>query len=114
MTTKNDRAAKIAALNDAFRTTLSPATGRVVCTSGVSANGPEFVAKALAAVKSFDGFTVDNDSHQERDFGSFDIKGEKLFWKIDYYCQRMKFGSQDPADPNQTTRVLTLMLAEEY
>jgi hypothetical protein len=33
---------------------------------------------------AFDTFTNDNDPHRERDFGSFDLDGEKLFWKIDY------------------------------
>ena len=50
----------------------------------------------------------------EHDFGSFTVGEEQLFWKIDYYDLSLEFGSNDPADPSQTKRVLTIMLAEEY
>ena len=50
----------------------------------------------------------------EHDFGSFTLAGRKFFWKIDAYDIEMQFGSPDPADPAKTTRVLTIMLAEEY
>jgi Protein of unknown function (DUF3768) len=54
----------------------------------------------------------------EHDFGAFtfDHEGESLriFWKIDYYAPDLLHGSEDPADPAQTIRVLTIMLAEEY
>jgi Protein of unknown function (DUF3768) len=59
-------------------------------------------------------FIEDNDPHGEHDFGSFEIEGRKLFFKIDYYDKDMRFGSEDPSDPSKTARVLTLMLAEEY
>ena len=52
-------------------------------------------------------------AHGELDFGSFTQQGRKLFWKIDTYDAACEFGSEDPADPTKTTRVLTIMLAEE-
>jgi hypothetical protein len=113
MTSNSERAQRIAALNDAFRKG-SPAGGRVFMTAGVDAKGPAFVAAALAKVRSFDAFTADNDPHGEHDFGSFEIAGRKFFWKIDYYDCSLKYGSEDPSDPDRTTRVLTIMLAEEY
>jgi Protein of unknown function (DUF3768) len=67
-----------------------------------------------AVVQSFKDFTEDNDPHGEHDFGSFEYAGERCFWKIDYYDKAMEYGSDDPADPAKTTRVLTIMLAEEY
>jgi hypothetical protein len=51
----------------------------------VNGKGAEFVSKALAKVIAFDDFTADNDPHKEHDFGSFELDGEKLFWKIDLY-----------------------------
>ena len=37
-----------------------------------------------------------------------------VFWKIDAYDRTLEFGSDDPADPSVTRRVLTIMLASEY
>ena len=71
-------------------------------------------SKVLAEVQTFDAFTADNDPHDEHDFGSFEVDACKVFWKIDYYDAAMVFGSEDPADPTKTTRVLTIMLASEY
>ena len=62
MTSRDQRAAKIAALNDAFRQNRG-GSGRQVMTAGIHAEGPEFVMKALAAVATFDAFTADNDSY---------------------------------------------------
>ena len=42
------------------------------------------------------------------------IEGARFFWKIDYYDRELKYGSENPADPEQTARVLTIMRAEEY
>ena len=59
-------------------------------------------------------FTEDNDPHGEHDFGSFEMAGEKFFWKIDYFDLDLKFHSPDAANPDLTHRVLTIMLASEY
>ena len=65
-------------------------------------------------MQSFNAFTPDNDPHGEHDFGSVEHAGLKVFFKIDYYDKTLSAGSEDPSDPAQTTRVMTLMLAQEY
>ena len=76
---------------------------------------PDMVkAKALQLVRVFDYFNEDNDPHGEHDFGSFELANFTFFWKIDYYDKDCQFGSEDPANPVKTTRVLTIMLAREY
>jgi hypothetical protein len=107
-----DRIARIRNLNDAFRRTFFG--GRVMLTCGVAGLPDMVKAKALLLVASFDQFTEGNDPFGEHDFGSFELADRTFFWKIDYYDQRCKFGSEDPADPERTTRVLTIMLASEY
>jgi hypothetical protein len=107
-----DRIARIRNLNDAFRRTFFG--GRVMLTCGVAGLPDMVKAKALLLVASFDQFTEGNDPLGEHDFGSFVLADRTLFWKIDYYDRQCKFGSEDPADPERTTRVLTIMLASEY
>ncbi len=41
-------------------------------------------------------------------------RGEKVFFKIDYYDNKLELGSEDPADDSVTTRVMTVMFAHEY
>ncbi len=103
---------RIRGLNDKLRQTFRG--GRVVQTRGMAMLAPELLARIYERVRTFDSFSPDNDPHGEHDFGSFDIENQRVMWKIDYYDREMQGGSNDPADPAQTTRVLTLMLAEEY
>ena len=107
-----DKVARIRELNDAFRKTF--AGGKVVMTASVAALPDMVTAHALVEVTRFDNFTPENDPHGEHDFGNFKLVGRRFYWKIDLYNSAMDGGSEDPADPDQTTRVLTLMLAEDY
>jgi len=107
-----NRSDHIRVLNDNFRTTF--VGGQVFMTSGVAALPLDEKARVLIKVQTFESFDADNDPHGEHDFGVIEVGEETLFWKIDYYAKNMLFGSEDPADPEKTTRVLTIMLAEEY
>jgi len=103
---------RIRALNDAFRTTLQG--GKFVVTATIKTLPLSVQLAAFKALKDFSTFPEDDDPENEHDFGSFEIAGETFFWKIDYYDLSMEFGSENPADPTSTTRVLTFMLAEDY
>ncbi|MBI1262752.1 MAG: DUF3768 domain-containing protein [Rhizobiales bacterium] len=106
-------AIRVRELNDAFRIG-GFSTGQWMLTRGVVALGPDFITLVTQAVQGFDGFTPDNDPYGEHDFGSFNLCGETLFWKIDCYDTTLTYGSDDPSDPTVTRRVLTIMLASEY
>jgi hypothetical protein len=103
---------RIRLLNDNFRSTFIG--GRVVMSAGVAELPLGTKAQVLLRVQKFSTFNGKNDPHREHDFGSFSLAGQKYFWKIDYYDLQCEFGSEDPADPGKTTRVLTIMFAEEY
>lgn len=103
---------QIAVLNDTFRQTFTG--GKVYVTASLNSLDPKFVQKALHKVRTHDQFDRDNDPYGERDFGSISLGDQKIFWKIDYYAPDMVHGSEDPADPEITRRVLTVMLADEY
>ena len=113
MNDMNDtKAMTIRNLNDFFRRHFIG--GTVVLTSGINAMPEEQRRSILRKVRDFSDFTEDNDPHDERDFGAVDEGGVRCFWKIDYFNRDMTSGSPDPADDVITTRVLTIMLADEY
>jgi hypothetical protein len=108
-----DATLTIRRLNDSFRRSLSGG-GKRLMTAGIAALPYPDQAAILGEVMEFDQFNEDNDPHGEHDFGSFEHAGDRIFWKIDYYDLSEEFGSEDPSDPAKTTRVLTIMLADEY
>jgi Protein of unknown function (DUF3768) len=85
-----------------------------VITPGIAALGPEAVEQIVKTIAVFDDFCHANDPYEEHDFGAFDVEGHTIMFKIDYLDQSMSMHSPDPADPNVTERVITIMLAEEY
>jgi hypothetical protein len=113
----------IALLNDELRLGLRVKSGiTAVITSGIDelcgsiANhlGWTRQGELLRIVREYDDFSEGNNPHGERDFGSFEFRGVKCFWKIDYYDLDLQGGSPDPANPKVTRRVLTIMRADEY
>jgi len=107
-----ERTKRIRALNDGLRQTF--AGGRVLMTRGVQDLPKAILAKALWAIQHFDAFEDANDPYREHDFGAVEIEGHKVWFKMDYYDLDCRYGSPDPSDPAVTTRVMTILLPEEY
>jgi len=112
MANSPEQAEQIAALNDVLRQTFL--TGQVVLTTGIQALPASLREQILSNVRTYDAFSFARDPHEERDFGAFELGGESYFWKVDYYDNDLQYLSPDPADPEVTRRVLTIMLADEY
>jgi hypothetical protein len=110
--TTDSKTDRIRWLNDAFRRTF--VGGSIMITPGVQAMPLDQRSSLLQKIRTFEAFSEDNDPHQEHDFGAVDEGGERYFWKLDYYDPNMEFGSPDPAERAITTRVLTIMRADEY
>ena len=124
-----EQAARIARLNDLARQAMGVAC-TVVATVGFRSLCDADQSRVRELIETFDAFTEDNDPHGERDFGCVYQLGdgrwtterprvrederERVFWKMDYYDRDLRFGSEDPANPAVTRRVLTIMLADEY
>jgi hypothetical protein len=91
----------IAGLNDAVR--HDPSYGRWHITRAVQAL-PVRADELYAVIRNYADFTPDNDPYGEHDFGTFELTGERLFWKLDYYDTALKYHSPDPANPQLTAR----------
>ena len=103
---------EIALQNDNFRKHLSQ--GTLVLTQGIRSNTKEDLKEIITKVRTFDTFDENNDPYGERDFGAFDYKGKRIFWKIDNYDKEFLYLSPDVSNPRLTNKVLTVMYAEEY
>lgn len=114
-------AALIAAQNDAFRCSILGNTpvadaprGQFVMTRGVAAFGPDSQLELTRRVAVFDGFNADSDPKGWHVMGVIDLDGKTVWFKLDLYDVDYQYGSPEPSDPEQTRRVLTLLLPSEY
>lgn len=106
---------KIADLNDKLRQNLfNPGKDKVILTQGVSNLPFDEQLRILIRVKLFNNFNAGNDPYQEHDFARIEHRGINYLFKIDYYNRDMDACSDDPSNPDITTRVLTIMRADEY
>ena len=67
-----EKAAKIALLNDQFRSTFTG--GQVFMTRGIEALDERTRAEIIAAVMEYDGFDADSDPYGGHDFGTVQEK----------------------------------------
>ena len=100
--------------NDSFRQSPDSTRGRTLITRGIAAMNPQRQQAIIRKVKNYNQFPKGDDPYGEHDFGAFNHDADRLLWKIDYYDTDYQWGSDDPADPAATRRVLTIMLASEY
>lgn len=107
--------ARIAALNDQFCRgnrslglySLSPQV------EALATDRQQALLEALGKTNCFiDSQAVHAD--QDHDFGLVSLDETDYFWEIDYYNQDLKAVSPDPADPDSTVRVLSVLRTDEY
>ena len=112
------RTERIAELNDRCRLGLDPQAKHMLSRGCLAAFASGFTAEGIAAIaellESTRVYEFEPGDGRERDFGSFDFRGQRICFKIDYYDLALEFGSEDPADPSITTRVMTVMLTSDH
>jgi hypothetical protein len=129
LASQRERTARIARLNDRARQAMGLAC-TAFATVGFRSLPDADQSRVRELIETYDAFDEDSDPHGERDFGAVyqladgrwtterprtgDDERERVFWKLDYYDRDLQFGSEDPANPAVTRRVLTIMLSDEY
>jgi len=121
--TESPDIAAIAAQNDAFRKLACLGTppdiaipGRMHVTRSLMEAEDGFMDEAVKATGEFEVFEPENDPDGCHDFGAVDIRGQKVFWKIDLYeaDSDFRYGAEIPDNPATTVRVLTIMMATDW
>jgi len=106
---------KTVALNDQFRKGDS-SLGLWYMAPKVAALPQAQKQELVESVQEIDNFieTKATRPNSEHDFGLVTYNETDYLWTIDYSDKQLKSPSPNPADPSCTTRVLTLMRADEY
>jgi len=112
--------ALISRQNDQFRRAIfdAPASpdaipGRMLVTPGVVDQGPDFMQEAIRLTAEFDAFSPDADPYALHEMGVIEVQGQTVWWRIDLYDRDYAYGAEVPSDPDQTRRVLTILLPSE-
>lgn len=112
------RAERIARLNDHVRHGLDRSARRVITRGCLSEfcpeDGPDSLITQAELMRAVRHHSFTDDAYGERDFGRLTFRDQHVLFKIDCYDLALEYGSEDPTDASKTTRVLTIMLAEEY
>lgn len=102
----------IGRLNDRCRQGFDR-TAKVMMTSSCLAaftdDGTSALAVQIGIVDALRRCTFDP-RDRERNRGEFEFRGQTVYFSIDYYDLAREYGSEDPADPAKTRRVLMMML----
>jgi hypothetical protein len=101
------RRTKIIALNDQLRTTFSG--GHVQTAPGIFDLDSRLRGRALCVMSRWNKF----DRASEHDRGAFVFGGYTFEWQIEYRGRDGRGTSPDPADPDQTLRILTLTATDD-
>ena len=103
----------IARLNDRLRRT--GLGGQMALSRGIASLPLPDRQAILHRVRTFDDFTEESDPWGVHECGAFDFGGiGRVLWMIEYYDPSLNWHSENPSDPSQTVRVLTVMLASEH
>jgi len=106
--------------NDRFRSRCGKpiydalVAGKFVIDPSISTLTSDQQYELWQAILNFDDF--DADPYNERNFGIITLVGNATaVWKIDYFAdEHCTHGSENPANPKQTYRVMDIMLADVY
>ena len=90
--------------------------GLIVMTHALAAMDPLFVHQARITIGRLHVFEADNDPDGFHDFGSVEIDGQKVWFKVDMYetGSGKRYGAERPDNPVMTERVMTLMLPSDW
>jgi Protein of unknown function (DUF3768) len=102
-----DKCSRIIELNDQFRSTFKG--GRVQMTPSVYELDARLRGRAAHVVSRYNK----SDDDSEHDWGVFIFAGYSFEWRIEYRGKDGTGVSPDPADPEQTFRVLTLYAVDD-